>query len=111
MLEDLRLAFRNIKKRPGWAAPAVVILALGLGTNAALFSVIQAIFLRPSPIVAPEELLVLWQQDLASDQSLIEVSYASFLDWREQSHALEDMAAFGSVNWSHVGELRFSARR
>jgi len=100
--QDLRYTLRQFRGRPGFTAVAVLCLALGIGANAAIFSVVNAVLLRPLPLKEPSRLMVLWEQDIEHGKPLIEVSFANFTDWRAQNHAFEEMTAFGSVNWGYV---------
>jgi putative ABC transport system permease protein len=89
LARDLRFAFRLLAKHPGFSATAVVTLALAIGANTAVFSVVQAVFLRPLPYREPDRLVVLWEHKGGQDWL---VSPANFLDWRERSGAFEELA-------------------
>ncbi len=95
--QDVRYGVRSLLKTPGFTALAVVMLALGIGANTAIFSVVNTVLLRPLPFENQERLVMMWEEE--SDNPLIEVSYPNFRDWREQSQLFEDMAALGSSNW------------
>jgi hypothetical protein len=82
---------------------------LGIGTSTAVYSVVRRVLLRPIPIPQLDRLAVAWELEPSQSNALIEVSYPYFLDWRAANHSFEDMAAFGSVNWSH--EFRGAPRR
>jgi putative ABC transport system permease protein len=86
-----------------------LILGLGIGVSTAVFSVVRRVLLRPIPVADLDRLVVAWEADPSQVGSLIEVSYPYFLDWRAQSHSFEELAAFGSVNWS--SELKGPPRR
>ncbi|HEY7547332.1 MAG TPA: ABC transporter permease, partial [Blastocatellia bacterium] len=92
---DLRFSFRMLVKNPGFTAVALIALALGIGANTALFSVINAALLRPLPYPEPERLVSLWETDLQKTESS-SVAPANFFDWKEQNQVFEDMAAFTS---------------
>jgi putative ABC transport system permease protein len=100
-ISDLRLSLRGLRKQRGFTLAAVGVLSLAIGANAVLLGVVRAVLFR-SPAGQPERLWVLWEQDLERDRPLLEVSYANFADWREESRAFEDMAAFSSVNWESI---------
>jgi predicted permease len=108
-VDALRYALRRTTRRPGVAASAVLILALGIGLSTAVFTVVRRVLLRPIPVPDLHRLVVAWETDPSRTDALIEVSYPCFLDWRAESRSFEDLAAFGSVNWSH--ELRGAPRR
>jgi putative ABC transport system permease protein len=97
---DLGMAARRIARRPGLAASVTLILTLGIGVATAVFSVAHRLLVRPLPVPDPDRLIVAWETDPGRTDSLIEVSYPHFLDWRAGSRSFQDMAAFGSVNWS-----------
>ena len=89
-LRDLRYAARMLRHAPGFAATALVTLALGIGANAAIFSVLNAVLLRPLPYADPARLVTIGERQ--SDGSAGNVGYTTFLDWRERSHSFDEMA-------------------
>jgi putative ABC transport system permease protein len=89
MLNDLRYATRALLRAPGFTAMAAVTLALGIGANAAIFAVIQAVLLQPLPFAEPARLARLTE---GRPDFRLNVSYPNFLDWRARSRAFEDMA-------------------
>jgi len=92
-LHDLRYTFRMLAKSPGFTAVAVLTLALGIGVNTAVFSVINAMLLRPMPVPHPEQITVLAaQQEASSDFQGF--SYPDYLDIRSQASAFSDILAF-----------------
>jgi putative ABC transport system permease protein len=99
--EALRHALRRLVRRPGLTAAIVLILAVGIGVSTAFFSVARRVLLRPIPVAELDRLVVAWEIDPSREGSLIEVSFPYFQDWRAQNRSFEDMAAYGSVNWSH----------
>ena len=102
MVQDLRYALRQLRKSRGFTALAGLTLALGIGANTAIFSVINAVLLRPLPYKGADRLVVIWQQNLHRGWSENDVSAANFLDWKKQNHVFTDIAAFetGSFNLS-----------
>jgi predicted permease len=94
MYNDLRYAFRMIFKNPGFTAVAVLTLALGIGANTAIFSVVYAVLLRPLPYREPERLAQLYEMGLRSGGSRDWVSFPNFLDWRRLNQVFEDIAAY-----------------
>jgi len=107
--DSVRQALRRLVRRPGLSTAVVLILGLGIGVSTAVFSIVRRVLLRPIPVAELDRLVVAWETDPLQVGSLIEVSYPYFLDWRAQSRSFEDLAAFGSVNWS--SELKGPPRR
>ena len=92
LLQDVRYGLRVLRRRPGFTLAAVLTLALGLGANTAIFSVVNAVLLRPLPYAEPERLAVLWTDDPKHDAHEEGTSYPNFEDWRSQSRAFAEMA-------------------
>lgn len=90
---DLRYAMRMLVKSPGFTTVAVLTLALGIGANTAIFSVVDAILLRPLPYPEPDRLVRIWESSLKFDSPRNVVNPLNFLDWRDHSHSFEAMAA------------------
>jgi putative ABC transport system permease protein len=89
---DLRYAARMLRRSPSFTTIAIVTLALGIGANTAMFSVVNAVILRPLPYQDPDRLAMLWTTDPKRDIREEGTSYPTFLDWRSQSRAFADMA-------------------
>ena len=81
-------------KSPGFTAVAVITLALGIGANTGIFSVVNAVLIRPMPYREPDRLVVIHQTDLKKGWNWVPPSPADFLDWREQNQVFEEIAAF-----------------
>ena len=103
MLQDLRYAFRMLCKNPAFTAVAVLILALGIGANSAIFSVGNAVLLRPLPYADSHRLVKVWETNPRSNRWGQWVSYPDFADWRRQNQVFEDMAAFRIWVWTITG--------
>src|SRR5918993_390595 len=84
LFKDVRYALRTLLRQPGFAAVAVVTLALGIGANTAIFSVIDAALLRSLPYREPGRLVHLWESKQSRDFERREASYPDLLDWRAQ---------------------------
>jgi putative ABC transport system permease protein len=95
---DLRYALRSLRSRPLLVVVAVMVLALGIGASTAVFSVVDAVLLRPLPFADASRLVVAWQRSPDHSVPFIEVSYADYLDWRQQARAFESMAIIPTVN-------------
>ena len=92
--QDLRYSLRTLRKSPGFAVAAVGILALGIGANTALFSVVDAALLRPLPFPAPERMMRLEEAPPPPAESFRAASPADYFDWRAQSHSFAALAAY-----------------
>src|SRR4026209_2242462 len=112
IINDIRFAVRSLLKRPGFSAIVVLTLALGIGANAAVFSVINTVLLRPLPYRDVDRVVTLWQNNTKAGISRNEVSPANFIDWREQNSSFEALAGIEPFGFSIVGDgepERFSA--
>jgi len=112
--QDLRYGLRTLIKNPGFTIVAVIALALGIGANSAIFSVVNAVLLRPLPYKNPDQLVVIWENATHLGFPKDTPSPANFLDWRQQSSLFEGMAAFAerSFNLTGAGEPeRLDGRR
>jgi putative ABC transport system permease protein len=93
MIKDLRFAFRQLLKQPGFAFIAVLVLALGIGANTAIFSVVNAVLLRPLPYPHSEQLVLLRERLLGpSGFESGSVSYMNYLDWRDAQKSFTNLA-------------------
>jgi putative ABC transport system permease protein len=92
MRQDLRLAFRLIGKNPGFACAAILTLALGIGANTAIFSVVNGVLLRPAPFADLERLVMVWETDGNTGTMREPGSVPDFLDYKERSRTLDMLA-------------------
>jgi len=99
--QDLKFAIRMLAKSPGFTLIAVLTLALGIGANTAIFSVVNAVLLRPLPFKDASQLVRL--RETYKLVGNVSVSYPDFLDWRQQSHAFADMSVVNNVNFNLSG--------
>ncbi|MGB2987851.1 MAG: ABC transporter permease [Phycisphaerae bacterium] len=105
LLHDLRYAFRTLVKRPGFTTVIVVTLALGIGANTAIFSVISAVLLHPLPFDSPDELVVVGESSRTHGEGNPgQVTYPNFMDWKRQNHVFEDMGTFRGVEYTLSGD-------
>jgi predicted permease len=103
-LQDVRYGLRMLVKHPGFAAVAVLTLALGIGANTALFSVVNGVLLNPLPFPEPDQLYAVYYTTPNFEHS--SVSYPNFLDWQKQNHSLSALGAFRAedLNLTGAGE-------
>jgi putative ABC transport system permease protein len=97
-LADLRVGVRTLRRNPSFAMGAIFVLALGIGANTAIFSIVNAALLRPLPYDDPSRLMQVWHVPPAKSFAgitLFSVSPANYLDWQQQSSSFESMAAYG----------------
>lgn len=109
VVQDARYGLRSFWKAPGFAAVAILTLALGIGANAAIFSVVNAVLLRPLPFPEPDRLVDIWHtppRESFPGVPTFAVSPANFLDWRGQSRTFEGMSAFGYGRYTLTGTGR-----
>jgi putative ABC transport system permease protein len=92
LLQDLRYAFRTLAKNRAFSIVAILTLALGIGANTTIFTVVNGVLLKPLPYHEPDRLFMLWERHLLNG-TLGTVAPANFYDWREQSHSFDKMAA------------------
>ena len=112
--QDLRYALRMLFKNPGFTAVAVLTLALGIGANTAIFSVINTVLLRPLPYKDPDRLVMVWEDDTKGGYPRDTPAAANYVNWRDQNQVFESMAAMAdqSFNLTGVGEPeRIEGRR
>ena len=103
--QDIRYGLRMLARKPGFTAVAVLTLALGIGANSAIFSVVYAVLLKPLPFRNPDQLVQLWETESA--QGSFPMTGADYLDWRAQNRTFSDMSAYSyqeSFNASGSGE-------
>ncbi len=91
-IQDVRYAIRGLRRNPSFAAIAILTLALGIGANTVIFSVVNGILLKPLPYPQPDRLVMLWESH-PSYSGLLTVAPANFYDWRQQSSSFDQMAA------------------
>ena len=98
LLSDFRFSLRLLRRNPAFSAAAIVVLALGIGANTAIFSVVNAVLLRPLPFDDPSRIMQVWHVPPPKSfpgMNTFAVSPANYLDWHSQSSSFEQMSAYG----------------
>jgi putative ABC transport system permease protein len=101
MLKDIRNSVRGLLKRPGFAAVVVLTLALGVGANTAIFSIVYAVLLRPLPFPEQERLVVAWEKDTTANTPFVELSVAEIRDWQAQNQSFTSLAAMPTTVYGY----------
>ena len=99
--QDLRYGVRGLLKRPGFAAVVVLTLALGVGANSAIFSIVYAVLLRPLPFPEQERLVVAWEKDTTANTPFVELSVAEVRDWQAQNQSFTSLAAMPTTVYGY----------
>ena len=103
LFQDIRYGVRTLLKSPSFTLVAIMALALGIGANTAIFSVVNAVLLRPLPFSRPDQLMMLWETNLSRGQLRGTASYPNFSDWRDQNHVFERLASFHNSDFVMTG--------
>jgi putative ABC transport system permease protein len=106
LMQDLKFAVRRLRKSPGFFVVAAGIMALGIGANTAIFSVVHAVLLEPLPFADADRLVQVWHvppQKSFPGMTRFAVSAANFLDWQKQNHVFEQMALYSGSRFDMTG--------
>jgi predicted permease len=98
LMRDLRYALRTLARNPGFTLAAILVLALGIGANSAIFTVVRAVLLAPLPYRDPDRLVRLYERDVIGTSSFNVVSAPNFYDWQKEANSFEQMGYYG--DWS-----------
>jgi putative ABC transport system permease protein len=101
IVQDVRYGLRGIRRSPGFSLVVVLTLALGIGANTAIFSVVDAVLLRPLPYPAAERLVWLGESDPKAEG--ISVTWVNYQHWRNENHSFEEMAGFETAHLTLTG--------
>ncbi|HJP93207.1 MAG TPA: ABC transporter permease [Pyrinomonadaceae bacterium] len=104
LLKDIRYGVRGLVKRPGFTIVALVTLALGIGANTAIFSVVNAVLLRPLPFKDPEQLVIVWEDATFAGFPRNTPAPANYVDWKTQNQSFTDMAATSESSFNLTGD-------
>lgn len=102
-LQDLRLGTRMLFKHPSFSAIAVLTLALGVGANTAIFSVVNGVLLRPLPYAQPERLVQFWETNPLKGWTQATVAPANLFDWQKRNQSFEEIAAYMGADTKEAG--------
>ena len=106
LLHDIWYAIRRLSREPGFAAIAILILAVGIGACTAMFSIVQAVLLRPFAVNTPNRIVVMLLGH-THDSAVGELAYNHYRDLRARMRSFDDLAIFGSVTWGGtLGEMK-----
>src|SRR5579872_2459113 len=94
-MREIRYALRTLGRNPGLSAAVILVLALGIGANSAIFTVVRAVLLAPLPFRDPDRLVRLFERDVIGPSAFNVVSAPNFDDWKEQSSSFESMGYWG----------------
>src|SRR5580765_3413421 len=95
LAKDLRYALRGLLRNPGFATVAILTLALGIGANTAIFTVVNTFLIRPLPYPEPERLAALFERNVVGQEQQSGVASGNFLDWQKSTTTFENIAAHG----------------
>jgi putative ABC transport system permease protein len=106
LLQDLRFALRLLRKNPGFALMAAIIMALGIGANTAIFSIVNKVLLQPLPFRDADRVVQIWHtppQSSFPGMTTFSISPANFLDWQKENHVFDKMALYSGANFDITG--------
>ena len=99
---DTRFAIRTLRKSPAFAVTAIAVLALGIGATTAIFSVVNAVLLRPLPFADPDRLVMVWERQSFGRPNVIQTQ--NFLDWRARNRSFSDISAIYAISMNLAGD-------
>jgi predicted permease len=104
LIQDVRYGLRGLRHNLAFTVVAVCSLALGIGANTAIFSLVNAVLLKPPPFREPERLMMVWENQPGLGVNGDQVQPATYLDWKTQNHVFEDMAALSWQTFNITGD-------
>jgi hypothetical protein len=102
LLQDLRFGLRMLAKNPGFTAVAILTLALGIGANTAVFSIVDAVLLKPLPYQGADRLVAVWSTEIGQPGAKIFAPYRYVEEFKANSHSFEQLA---TLTWARAGEI------
>ncbi len=102
--QDLRYGWRMLRKSPGFTVVVILMLALGIGANTAVFTILSATLLRPLPFEKPDELVQIWQTRTSGSFQLMEASYPNYLDMRDHSQVFSRLGGYSNTTATLSGK-------
>jgi putative ABC transport system permease protein len=104
LVQDLRFGVRVLRRSAGFTLTCVILLALGIGANTAIFSVVSSVFLRPLPFPDPDRLVLLWDDfSRRGGPSRVEASLPDYVEWKARNRSFADLAVMAGVSYSLTG--------
>jgi len=103
-IQDLKYALRTLRRAPAFAAAAVLTLALGVGANTAIFSVVNAVMLQPLPFPEPGRLVRVWETNPKRNIPFFSASVPNYVSWKDQARCFEEIGAFGGASLNLTGD-------
>src|ERR1043165_9845571 len=103
IIKDIRFGLRGLVKRPGFTAIAVITLALGIGANTAIFSVVNAVLLRPLPFKDPDRLMVVWERRASSGSANLPLSGHEYAAFKDRSKSFEAITLIQTISFALTG--------
>lgn len=100
MLADLRRTLRDLARDPGFTALAVLVFGLTIGATIGVFTIVDAVLLRPLAFARPDRTVVVWERDVARNSPVVEVALGEVNAWQRRTQVFDAVAVFGSVNWT-----------
>jgi putative ABC transport system permease protein len=104
LIQDVRYGLRGLRHSPGFTAVAVVSLALGIGANTAIFSLVNSVLLKPPPFRDAERLVLVWEEQPAIGAVHDNVTPATYVDWKTQNHVFDETAALSWRSFNLTGD-------
>ena len=104
LIQDIRYSLRGLLRQPAFTVVAVMSLALGIGANTAIFSLVNAVLLKPLAFAEPDRLAVIWEADPTREVTQDNVAVGNYVDWKAQNNVFEEMAASGFRSFNITGD-------